>query len=107
MNTPIRLTPADHVLIHGCGTLLVDHFVTEERERDNAMIQTILRRVLDDTNQDNLALAHFHRIAPELVEASERHLHILRSRHAPLIRDYHRAKMAAAWDMIRERYPHA
>lgn len=106
MNTPIRLTPADHVLIHGCGTLLVGHFMSPEKQRDDEMVQKILRRVLDDTNQDNLALATFHRIAPELIAAGDRHLSNLRSRHANTIRDYHRMKMAGAWDLIRERYDH-
>lgn len=105
MTQPIRLTPEDHVLIHACGALLASPFVCGDRPRDDEMIQRILRPVWRQASDDNLALQPFVHVAPDLVDASEHQLSVLRSTRGGVLRDYHRHRMAAAWDLIRERYP--
>lgn len=104
MNQPTRLSPADHVLIHACGALLSDPFVYGDRPEDDAMIQQILGYVRHDVTDGNLALQPFIRIAPDLVSASRDQLAAIRSTRGGVLRDYHRRRMASAWDMIRERY---
>lgn len=109
MNTPIRLTPADHVLIHGVGTLLLKSHYSDaaEDQRWAETVQKSLRCVLPDITHENLHLAQFERVADEMVDASYRRLNVLASTRQTVLWDYHRTKLAGAWDMIRERYPHA
>ncbi len=105
MSDPMKLTPADHVLIHGCGTLLTDPWEGNGRDADDEMVRQILNDVLYDVNADHPSLQKFLEVGRELAHAqSPRAISILRSTRGGLIRDFHRSKLAAAFDLIRERY---
>ena len=107
MNNPIRLTPADHTLIHACGTLLCHSGCYDAQERDEQMVQAILRKVRHDASDGILALQPFIAAAPDLAAASAADLRGYRYSKGYVLWDYHRHKMAHAWDMIRERYADA
>ncbi len=107
MTTPIRLSPADHCLIHAVCALLSDNFVFGDRPRDDAMIQSVLRDVLFDVTDDNPALHPFIDVASELSRATADQLKNLRPSMQAVVRDYHRRKLGNAWDMIRDRYSQA
>lgn len=105
MSEPMKLTLADHVMIHACGALLTQQFRDDGRDQDDDMVRSILNDVLIDVSVDHPSLQPFIEIARELAHAQTAvQIHTLRSRHAGLIRNFHRQKMATAFDLIRERY---
>ena len=105
MSDPMKLTPADHVLIHACGTLLTDPYEGAGRDVDDEMVRQILNDVLYDVNADHPALQRFVEVGRELAHAqTPRAISQLRSTRVGLIRDFHRGKLANAFDLIKERY---
>lgn len=103
MTEPIKLTYADHVLIHAVAALLADPDWCDK----DAMIQSILRDVLRDATQENPAMTAWIAIAWTLVKAPTGTLRGLRLDRTKVLRDFHMRRMAAAWDQIREGYGHA
>ncbi|MGR3522696.1 MAG: hypothetical protein ACU0FT_08075 [Paracoccus sp. (in: a-proteobacteria)] len=104
MNGQIKLSPADHVLIHACGALLTDSLMAEDRAADDAMVAGILRDVLGDVNGTHPSLEPFLIIGTKLAHAGPREIQNLRATEVGIIRQFHRRRMAQAWDLIIDRY---
>lgn len=102
MADPIKLTWADHVLIHACGVFLADPVASDS----DGVIQSILVDVLPDVTEDNPALADFITAAREFVALPVLDLRAARAGRSGILRDFHMRRMAAAWDQIRENYVH-
>ncbi|SFY18331.1 hypothetical protein SAMN04244548_02982 [Paracoccus pantotrophus] len=100
--SPIRLTYADHVLIHACGVFLADPCADDR----DGMIQSILTDVLPDVTRDNPALIDFIVAAREFIKLPTAELRAARAGKSAILRNFHMRRMAAAWDQIREQYVH-
>ena len=96
----LRLTYADHTLIHACCFMLSDTFT---HDHDDMVIET-LRTVLPDVTEANPALKEFIGLARQLVALPAHIRRGPRRGWADIISQYHLRRMAAAWDRIRENY---
>lgn len=99
----LRLSYADHVLVHAISSLLAD---PEWCDKDE-MLQSILHDVLPDVTAENPALTAWIALGWKVVGLPADRLRALRLDRTKLLRDHHMRRMAAAWDQIREQYPHA
>lgn len=98
----LRLTYADHTLIHACCFFLSDTFTSDWDE----MVITALRSVLPDVNEGNPALKDFVDLARQLVALPAHIRRGPRQGWPDIISKYHLRRMSAAWDQIRENYDH-
>ncbi len=103
MSEPLKLTWADHVLIHAVSALLADPCWDDRDE----MIRSILLSVLPDVTQENPALAAWLALGWQLVKAPADKMRALRLDRTKVLRDHHMRRMASAWDEIREGYDEA
>lgn len=99
----MKLSFADHVLIHACGVFLADP-VHDDRD---GMIQSILADVLPHVTGSNPALADFIKVAREFITLPTTELRQARAGRAGILRDFHMRRMVAAWDQIKGNYAHA
>lgn len=102
MTTPIRLTLADHALVHGVLTLLAADYYQDPTERAQwqRMVQTALVRIMPEVTEGNPDLAEYIRLADELMHATPDQIHNVRSVKGSFVWQYHRLKLAVAVDRV-------
>lgn len=95
----MRLTVHDHAMIHALHVL--GDAPWDTRADDDAMVRSILRDVLPGVTRSNGALAPLAGLAGVVAGASGS-IDGLRNDIHRACHDWHRRRLAAAWDSIRK-----